>query len=126
MKRNKNKMRLLTYGSASLHQLRSKNPFVWRESCWEYSEKQDCQFVEILGDVYCAFIDDGIPRIERVGIPAGNPVRLVIVKLDLNELTFEIDYHTYKNDPAGLIKAKMDFKSGSLSGSYLANIQNLW
>lgn len=61
-------VKLLTYGSASLHSRRSKNPLFWRKDCFQYSEKQDCVFFEICGRVFCSFVEEEIPKIEEIGV----------------------------------------------------------
>ena len=62
------KIKLLTYGSASLHARRSKDPLFWKQDCFQYSEKQDCIFFEIRGRVFYSFVEDEIPKIEEIGV----------------------------------------------------------
>ena len=49
----------LTYGSASMHINRKRNPLQWRERCWEFSEKESAKFFEEDGIVYCEYLEKG-------------------------------------------------------------------
>ena len=56
----------LTYGSASMHAKRNKNPVHWRERCWSLSEKPQAQFFEEKKDVFCEYLENGKIKIEKI------------------------------------------------------------
>lgn len=123
----KRKIKPLTYGMVTMSSERGKDVAYWRESCWEYSEKKDSVFWEIRGRCFCSFVEDGIPRIERVGkkaFPDGD--QLFVVFLDIEEMVFRKPLKNYDNNKHGFEKAKEDFKNGMLTGMFLTDDVSLW
>ena len=97
------KIKLLTYGSASLHSRRSKNPLFWRKDCFQYSEKQDCVFFEICGRVFCSFVEEEIPKIEEIGVRQKIKNKFFdVIRIDIEEMIFSVEPTTYENTETGL------------------------
>lgn len=125
MKSNQ-KIKLLTYGMASLHSSRSRNMASWRESCFEYSEKPDCVFYEIRERVFCSFVEDEIPMIHEVGKENNDDGSVFnVIRIDIWEFTFSVDPLKYENTPEGTEQAKDDFRNHKLTGRFLTMNENL-
>lgn len=115
-------IKLLTYGMVTMSSERSKDVVFWRQSCWTYSEKQDSLFWEIWGISYCSFIEDGIPKLERVGKKSFQKSdKMFVVYLNAEEMVFIKTSKTYEKNEEGLEKAKEDFKNGMLFGMFLTD-----
>lgn len=115
------KIKLLTYGSASMHKNRKRNFIFWKIDCFEYSEKQDCLFFEIKGEVFCTFIEDGIPKIEQVGLEDKvKNKKFDVVKIDIEEMKLTIEPINYDNTSEGLSMAKDDFINKKLKSKFLS------
>ena len=119
------KIKLLTYGSASLHSLRSKDPLFWKQ-CFQYSEKQDCIFFEIYGRVFCSFVEEEIPKIEEVGVRQKTKNKFFdVIRIDVEEMIFSVEPKTYENTEKGLELARNDFRNRKLTSKFLSNSEIL-
>ena len=106
------KIKLLTYGSASLHSLRSKDPLFW---------KQDCIFFEIRGRVFCSFVEEEIPKIEEIGVRQKNKNKFFdVIRIDVEEMIFSVEPTTYENTEKGLELARTDFRNRKLTSKFLS------
>ena len=115
------KIKLLTYGSASLHLLRKQDPLFWKHNCFEYSEKQDCIFFEIYGRVFCSFVEKEIPKIEEVGVFQKNKKKFFkVIRIDVEEMIFTVEPTTYENTEKGLELARTDFRNRKLTSKFLS------
>lgn len=115
------KIKLLTYGSASLHLLRKKDPLFWKHNCFEYSEKQDCIFFEIYGRVFCSFVEEEIPKIEEVGVRQKTKNKFFdVIRIDVEEMIFSVEPMTYENTETGLELARSDFRKRKLTSKFLS------
>ena len=114
------KIKLLTYGSASLHLLRKKDPLFWKHNCFEYSEKQDCIFFEIYGRVFCSFVEEEIPKIEEVGVRQKTKNKFFdVIRIDVEEMIFSVEPKAYENTEKGLELARTDFRNRKLKSKFL-------
>ena len=120
------KIKLLTYGSASLHSRRSKDPIFWKHNCFQYSEKQDCIFFEIYGRVFCSFVEEEIPKIEEVGVRQKTKNKFFdVIRIDVEEMIFSVEPTTYENTEKGLELARNDFRNRKLTSKFLSNSEIL-
>lgn len=119
------KIKLLTYGMASMHRNRKKNVSDWRKSCFRLSEKPEAVFLEIQGEVFCSFVEDRIPKIQRVGIERNNSKVLGIIKINISEMIYEREKNEYylKTETERIQK---DFDEGKLISRFLTDDDFLW
>ena len=114
------KIKLLTYGSASLHSRRSKKPLFWKQ-CFQYSEKQDCIFFEIRGRVFCSFVEEEIPKIEEIGVCQKKKNKFFdVIRIDVEEMIFSVEPKAYENTEKGLEIARTDFRNRKLKSKFLS------
>lgn len=127
--KTKRRIKLLTYGMASLHESRknAKFPSDWKNQCWTYSEKPEAVFWEIRGRVFCSYIEDGIPRIDEICAKKkrfGSCYK--VVHLDIEEMVFSVDSsNEYPDTAEGLEKAEKDFRNSRLTGRFLTKSENI-
>ena len=115
------KIKLLTYGSASLHSRRSKDHIFWKHNCFQYSEKQDCIFFEIRGRVFCSFVEEEIPKIEEIGVRQKIKNKFFdVIRIDVEEMIFSVEPTTYENTETGLELARTDFRNRKLTSKFLS------
>ena len=115
------KIKLLTFGSASLHSRRSKDHIFWKQDCFKYSEKQDCIFFEICGRVFCSFVEDEIPKIEEIGVRQKIKNKFFdVIRIDVEEMIFSVEPTTYENTETGLELARTDFRNRKLTSKFLS------
>ena len=115
------KIKLLTYGSASLHSLRSKDPLFWKQDCFQYLEKQDCIFFEIRGRVFCSFVEEEIPKIEEIGVRQKIKNKFFdVIRIDVEEMIFSVEPTTYENTEKGIELARTDFRNRKLTSKFLS------
>lgn len=121
----KRKVKLLTYGMASMHKNRIRNASLWSESCFRLSEKPEAVLWEIRGEVFCSFVEDRIPKIQRVGKESNKSKVLGIIKINLEEMTFEREKEKYylKTQTEEIQK---DFDQGKLLSRFLTDDDLLW
>ena len=120
------KIKLLTYGSASLHLLRKKDPLFWKHNCFEYSKKQDCVFFEIRGRIFCSFVEDEIPKIEEIGVRQKIKNKFFdVIRIDVEEMIFSVEPTKYENTEKGLELARNDFRNRKLTSKFLSKSEIL-
>lgn len=118
----KGKIKLLTYGMVTMRKERTFHASFWSESCFQYSEKKDAVFWDINGRAFCSFVEDGVPKLERIGRKSyPNPTYLKVVFLSVENMGFVVESTTYDNNEKGLKKAKKDAEFGLLTSRFITH-----
>ena len=118
----KAKIKLLTFGMVTMRKERLRDVDYWKESAFEYSEKQDAVFYEIEGIPFCSFVENGIPKIERIGkksFPESGHFK--VVQINIEDMRFRVLNMTYNKNRNELNKAWEDAKMGKLTSLFLSD-----
>ena len=112
----------MTFGMVTMSKERRGNAEYWKESCFEYSEKQDAVFYEIEGRSFCSFVEDEVPKIERIGkksFPENGHFK--VVQINVEDMCFRVLKITYNKTKIELQKAWFDAKEGKLTSLFLSD-----